>query len=82
MDEIEVYRSGLRRKWRWRYKAAGNHEKLANGNEGYVELSDLLDSMCRVTGLYREELAPWPADEHVLRRPGSDELISVVIERG
>ena len=80
MDEIQIYRSGLRGHWRWRYTAAGNHRRLANGSEGYAELSDLLDSMCRVTSI-RRNAALWTVGEHHVQRVNG-EPIWVVIRRG
>ncbi len=49
MDELEFYRAkdGVR----WRYKAAGNHEVLADGGQGYERLADATEAAYRVAGL-------------------------------
>jgi hypothetical protein len=55
VDRIEIYRGkGLtkgQRGWRWRYIAAGNQKRLANGNESYNNQDDALEGMRRVCGL-------------------------------
>lgn len=51
-DTLTFYQSGLLvKKWRWRYQAAGNSEKLANGSQGYKDLDWALTSAFRVCGL-------------------------------
>lgn len=42
--------------WRWRYVAAGNHEKLANGGESYQQLEDCVLAAARVTGFNPQTL--------------------------
>lgn len=46
---IEIYRSGLRRKLRWRY-VAGNGHILADSGQGYTRRIDALNAAARVTG--------------------------------
>lgn len=48
-DRIEVYRSGLRRKWRWRY-VAGNGHILADSGQAYSRRIDCLAGAESVTG--------------------------------
>ncbi len=43
---FEVYRSGLRRHWRWRLRAA-NGKIIANSGEGYKNRADI-DSMIQL----------------------------------
>lgn len=50
-DRLSFYRSGLRKQWRWRYQAAGNNAKLANGGESYGKLDDVIASAFRACGL-------------------------------
>lgn len=50
-ERVDVYRSGLRKDWYWRY-VAGNGRILADGSEGYSNLNDLLDSLATVTGSF------------------------------
>lgn len=48
-DRIEIYRSGLRRKLRWRY-VAGNGNILADSGQGYTRRIDAITAAARVTG--------------------------------
>ena len=48
-DRIEIYRSGLRRKLRWRY-VAGNGHILADSGQGYTRRIDALRAAASVTG--------------------------------
>ena len=48
-DRIEIYRTTVRRKWRWRYVAA-NGNILADSGQGYADKRDALTGLSRVTG--------------------------------
>lgn len=37
--------------WRWRFQAAGNGAKLANGGESYKHLADAIAGAARVTAI-------------------------------
>lgn len=49
-DRIEVYRTTVRRKWRWRYVAA-NGNILADSGQGYTRRIDCLAGASAVTGV-------------------------------
>lgn len=52
IDRIEIYQGrGLRKGLRWRYIAAGNNARLANGGEAYSSTDDLFATLIRVCGL-------------------------------
>jgi uncharacterized protein YegP (UPF0339 family) len=51
-DTLTFYKSKLGGQWRWRYQAAGNSEKLANGGESYRSLDDAINSAFRVCGIF------------------------------
>ena len=76
LDLVEVYRR--RRKWRWRYKAAGNLKIMADGGEGYENLGELLNSMRRVL-----DLVPFPVNgeghRRVPRRNGNSWVLVVFV---
>ena len=48
-DRIEIYRTALRRKWRWRYVAA-NGNILADSGQGYSRRIDAVRGATTVTG--------------------------------
>ena len=49
-DRIEVYKSGLRRQWRWRYRHSNGHI-LADSGESYARRIDCLEGAATVTGV-------------------------------
>ena len=53
-DRIEIYRSGLARRWRWRYVAA-NGNIMADSGQGYTNKMDALHGALTVTGTERKE---------------------------
>lgn len=76
LDIVEVYRR--RRKWRWRYKAAGNFKILATGAEGYDNLDDLANSLARVLHLAKE-IDLRAAQQRVRRNSDWPEVLVVII---
>jgi hypothetical protein len=73
-DMLVFYKSGfLRKQWRWRYVAFGNHEKLGNGGEGYERLNDAMKAAFRVCGMDN----PWTTGEGLFTENSQD----VVVER-
>ena len=48
-DRIEIYRTAVRRKWRWRYVAA-NGNILADSGQGYSRRIDALNGAATVIG--------------------------------
>lgn len=49
VDRVEFYVDAAN-EWRWRYRAAGNSEVLADSGEGYHEFRDCRDAASRATG--------------------------------
>lgn len=49
-DELEFYRDAAG-EVRWRYKAVGNNEVIADGAEGYASLAQAMESAYRVTNI-------------------------------
>lgn len=57
VDRIELYRSGLRRQWRWRY-VAHNGKIIAGSSESYHNKEDCINAavlVCYLGG--RDDLA-------------------------
>ena len=79
MDELEFYRDEAG-EVRWRYRAAGNHEALADGGEGYGALADAMAGAYRVTGIAdpeRHAMLAAAADSIAANRPdGSAVLVT------
>lgn len=79
VDIVEIYRR--RRKWRWRYKAGGNHRIMATGAEAYENFDDILESVARVL-----DLKPIPvyvralAHQRVSRNSGWPDVLVVVTQ--
>lgn len=48
-DRVIFYRSGLRRKWRWRY-VSWNGNIMADSGQGYADKRDAVNGVSRVTG--------------------------------
>jgi hypothetical protein len=58
-DTLTFYQTGIfKKQWRWRYQAAGNSAKLANGGESYVDIANAIDSAFRVCGLEIDPSSP------------------------
>lgn len=77
IDRVEIY---LRKRlldvepqWRWRYVAAGNSAKLANGGEGYGKLEDCVLAAARVVGFDPHSETNWD----LIERFGSTEVFHV-----
>lgn len=89
MDRVELYFSHKPSRygggWRWRYVAAGNNMRMANGGQGFNSYSDVLASMCRVVSLsLRSEdwLQLGDTDSWIVRRlgyDGADEAGSIIV---
>ena len=62
-DRIEVYKSGLRRQWRWRYRHSNGHI-LADSGESYARRIDCVTALQRVMG------GVWcPVDRGIVKGP-------------
>lgn len=80
-DRLTIYKSRalLRSGWRWRYQAAGNNSKLANGGEAYNSVSDAIESAFRVVGINYGLLGDARDVEGVYERAGRS-TVRVVVE--